>query len=88
MRLEEAVGLVPRRPSASVERSFCHRVRASTAMRWPPTTTIVAARACAGVAPAHIDDRPPCTRCEPARFFSYRRDGKDGGMHMAFIGVV
>ena len=42
----------------------------------------------AGVAPAHIDDRPPCTRCEPARFFSYRRDGKDGGMHMAFIGVV
>jgi YfiH family protein len=42
----------------------------------------------AGVAPAHIDDAPPCTRCEPDRFFSYRRDGKDGGMHMAFIGLV
>ena len=42
----------------------------------------------AGVAPAHIDDAPPCTRCEPDRFFSYRRDGKEGGMHMAFIGLV
>jgi YfiH family protein len=42
----------------------------------------------AGVAPAHIDDRPPCTRCEPERFFSYRRDGQDGGVHMAFIGLV
>src|SRR5690606_15412799 len=29
----------------------------------------------AGVAPQHIDDRPPCTRCNPERFFSYRRDG-------------
>jgi polyphenol oxidase len=42
----------------------------------------------AGVAPDHIDAAPPCTRCEPERFFSYRRDGKDGGMHMAFIGLV
>jgi len=42
----------------------------------------------AGVAPQHIDDRPPCTRCEPERFFSYRRDGKDGGIHMAFIAMV
>lgn len=41
----------------------------------------------AGVAPAHIDDRPPCTRCEPDRFFSYRRDGKEGGVHMGFIGM-
>lgn len=41
----------------------------------------------AGVAPAHIDDRPPCTRCEADRFFSYRRDGKAGGVHMAFIGL-
>jgi len=39
----------------------------------------------AGIAPDHIDDRPPCTKCEPDRFFSYRRDGKDGGVHMAFI---
>jgi len=42
----------------------------------------------AGVAPEHIDDQPPCTRCEAARFFSYRRDGKEGGMHMAFIAMV
>jgi YfiH family protein len=42
----------------------------------------------AGVAPAHIDDRPPCTRCEPDRFFSYRRDGRAGGIHMSFIGLV
>ncbi|MDX2089480.1 MAG: peptidoglycan editing factor PgeF [Kofleriaceae bacterium] len=41
-----------------------------------------------GVRPEHIDDRPPCTRCEPERFFSYRRDGKDGGVHMAFIGLT
>ena len=41
----------------------------------------------AGVAPDAIDDRPPCTRCEPDRFFSYRRDGKDGGVHMAFIAM-
>jgi hypothetical protein len=41
----------------------------------------------AGVAPDHIDDQPPCTRHEPARFFSYRRDGQDGGVHMAFIGL-
>jgi len=41
----------------------------------------------AGVHPAHIDDRPPCTRCEPARFFSYRRDGQAGGVHMGFIGL-
>jgi len=42
----------------------------------------------AGVLPEHIDDRPPCTRCEGDRFFSYRRDGKDGGVHMAFIGLT
>ena len=42
----------------------------------------------AGVAPAHIDDRPPCTRCEGDRFFSYRRDGREGGVHMAFIGLA
>ena len=42
----------------------------------------------AGVRPEAIDDRPPCTRCEAERFFSYRRDGKAGGMHMGFIGLV
>jgi YfiH family protein len=42
----------------------------------------------AGIRPEHIDDRPPCTRCEADRFFSYRRDGKDGGVHMAFVAMV
>jgi polyphenol oxidase len=41
----------------------------------------------AGVAAAHIDDRPPCTRCDGERFFSFRRDGQEGGVHMGFIGI-
>jgi len=41
----------------------------------------------AGVRPEHIDDTPPCTRCGPERFFSYRRDGTAGGIHMGFIGL-
>ena len=41
----------------------------------------------AGVRPEHIDDQPPCTRCETDRFFSYRRDGQEGGVHMAYIGL-
>lgn len=41
----------------------------------------------AGVRAEHIDDAPPCTRCESDRFFSYRRDGKDGGVHMGFIAM-
>ena len=40
-----------------------------------------------GVAPAHIDTSPPCTQCEPDRFYSYRRDGREGGVHMGFIGL-
>lgn len=42
----------------------------------------------AGVAAAHIDAHPPCTRCNPDRFFSYRRDGMAGGVHMGYIGLV
>jgi YfiH family protein len=42
----------------------------------------------AGVRPAHIDDTPPCTKHNPERFFSYRRDGKEGGVHMGFIGMT
>jgi YfiH family protein len=40
-----------------------------------------------GLRPDAIDDRPPCTRCDAGRFFSYRRDGYDGGVHMGFIGL-
>jgi copper oxidase (laccase) domain-containing protein len=42
----------------------------------------------AGVRPENIDNRPPCTRCEADRFFSYRRDGQEGGVHMAFIAMT
>lgn len=42
----------------------------------------------AGVMPENIDDRPPCTKCEGDRFFSYRRDGREGGVHMGFIGLA
>ncbi len=41
-----------------------------------------------GAGVVHIDDAPPCTRCHPDRFFSYRRDGQAGGVHMGFIGLV
>jgi hypothetical protein len=40
-----------------------------------------------GVTPAHIDDSPPCTKCNPERFFSYRREGQAGGVHMGYIGL-
>lgn len=42
----------------------------------------------AGVTADHIDAAPPCTRCNPERFFSYRRDGQAGGVHMGFIGLT
>jgi len=41
----------------------------------------------AGIRADHIDSAPPCTRCEPDRFYSYRRDGKEGGVHMGFIAL-
>ncbi len=41
-----------------------------------------------GIASDHLDDQPPCTRCEAERFFSYRRDGMAGGVHMGFIGLT
>ena len=49
-------------------------------------TTAVLERA--GVLREHIDSDPPCTKCHPERFFSYRRDGRDGGVHMGFIGLT
>jgi YfiH family protein len=38
-----------------------------------------------GVASDQIDDVGGCTRCEPERFFSYRRDGAHSGRHLAAI---
>jgi len=40
-----------------------------------------------GIVPENIDDTPPCTKCHSDRFFSYRRDGQAGGVHMGYIGV-
>jgi len=40
-----------------------------------------------GVLAEHIDTSPPCTKCNPDEWFSYRRDGKGGGVHMGFIGL-
>jgi hypothetical protein len=42
----------------------------------------------AGVRPEHIDAAPPCTRCDAERFFSFRRDGQEGGVHMGFVGLA
>ncbi len=39
----------------------------------------------AGLQNAHIDDVPGCTKCDPARFFSHRRDGEAAGRHLAVI---
>lgn len=39
----------------------------------------------AGLPAAHIDDAPPCTSCDPLRFFSFRRDGRGIGEMLAFI---
>ena len=42
----------------------------------------------AGLGETHVDAAPPCTKCNPERFFSYRRDGQAGGVHMGFIGLM
>jgi YfiH family protein len=39
----------------------------------------------AGLADEDIEDVPGCTMCDPARFFSYRRDGEQSGRHLAVI---
>ncbi len=35
-----------------------------------------------------IEDVPGCTRCDAARFFSYRRDGAQSGRHLAAIAAL
>ncbi len=39
----------------------------------------------AGLLPEHIAAKPPCTRCDQTRFFSFRRDGAGIGQHLAYI---
>ena len=49
------------------------------------TAILVAQLAALGVARERIDDVAGCTRCEAQRFFSFRRDGKQSGRHLAAI---
>jgi YfiH family protein len=46
---------------------------------------VLAQLTAAGLAAQNIDDVPGCTRCEPERFFSYRRDGRASGRHLTAI---
>jgi purine-nucleoside/S-methyl-5'-thioadenosine phosphorylase / adenosine deaminase len=39
----------------------------------------------AGLAETHIEDVSGCNACDPARFFSHRRDQGGTGRHLAFI---
>ncbi|MBK8172400.1 MAG: peptidoglycan editing factor PgeF [Sandaracinaceae bacterium] len=41
-----------------------------------------------GVLATGIDEVEGCTRCDAARFFSYRRDGKASGRHLAVIAIT
>jgi polyphenol oxidase len=38
-----------------------------------------------GVAADDVEDVPGCTKCDAARFFSFRRDGANAGRHLAAI---
>lgn len=41
-----------------------------------------------GLADDDIEDVPGCTRCDAARFFSFRRDGANAGRHLAVIAAL
>ena len=49
---------------------------------WEANRLVLAA---AGVPEDAIDAAPPCTMCEPERFFSFRRDGAGIGQHLSFV---
>jgi len=42
----------------------------------------------AGVAPEAVDAIAGCTRCDRARFYSFRRDGAATGQHMGVVGRI
>jgi polyphenol oxidase len=42
----------------------------------------------AGLLPENVDSLKACTMCEPARFFSHRREGGVTGRHLAFVAPV
>jgi YfiH family protein len=45
----------------------------------------VAQLVAAGMREAHIDAASPCTACDRERFYSFRRDGRETGQHVAYI---
>ena len=49
---------------------------------WEANRLVLAA---AGVSESAIDAAPPCTMCEPDRFFSFRRDGAGIGQQLSFV---
>jgi hypothetical protein len=49
------------------------------------TAIVVARLEALGVPAAQLDVVTGCTRCEPERFFSFRRDGQRSGRHLAAI---
>jgi hypothetical protein len=49
---------------------------------WEANRLVLAA---AGVPEIAIDAAPPCTMCEPDRFFSFRRDGAGIGQQLSFV---
>jgi len=40
-----------------------------------------------GMEPGHIERIDACTACDRERFFSYRRDGKESGRHLAVVAL-
>jgi YfiH family protein len=67
-------------------------VRAGASKRGRPTVDLRAANRAAliasGVHADHIDAAPACTACDRERFFSFRRDGRETGQHLAVIARV
>ncbi len=49
---------------------------------WDANRAILVA---AGVPAEAIDAAPPCTMCDPERFFSFRREGAGIGQHLSFV---
>jgi len=41
----------------------------------------------AGITQAHIEPMPACTCCDEQRFYSWRRDGKQAGRHLAVVAL-
>jgi YfiH family protein len=64
-------------------------VRLGASPRGRPLVDVRAANRAAlrasGVRADRIDAEAPCTACRPERFFSFRRDGRPTGQHIAFI---